>query len=52
MDRLAPAPFIVIQLRFALFLLYSPVYRLFWLGTASAIALTIAAVILGQPRRA
>lgn len=49
---LAPAPFIVIQLRFALFLLYSPVYWLFWLGAASAIALTIAAVILGQPRKA
>ncbi|GBF15330.1 hypothetical protein Br6_02713 [Rhodococcus sp. Br-6] len=49
---LAPAPFIMIQLRFALFLLYYPAYWLFWLGTTSAAALTIAAVILGQPRKA
>lgn len=49
---LAPAPFILVQLRFALFLLYYPAYWLCWLGIASAAALTIAAVILGQPRRA
>lgn len=49
---LAPAPFVLVQLRFALFLLYYPTYWLFWLGTASAAALTIAAVVLGQPRKA
>ncbi|WP_137723283.1 hypothetical protein [Prescottella subtropica] len=48
---LAPAPFIVIQLRFALWLLYYPAYWLFWLGSASAVSLTVAAVILGRPRR-
>lgn len=48
---LAPAPFIAFQLRFALFLLYYPAYWLFWLGTAGAAALTVAAVILGQPRK-
>lgn len=49
---LAPVPFIVVQLRFALFLLYAPGYWIFWLGTASAAALSVAAVILGQPRKA
>lgn len=49
---LAPAPFIVVQLRFALWLLYYAGAWLLWLGTASAAALTIAAVILGQPRKA
>ncbi|CAM2881869.1 hypothetical protein RHDE110596_05335 [Prescottella defluvii] len=48
---LAPAPFILFQLRFALWLLYYPIYWLFWLGLAGAIALTVAAVMLGQPRR-
>ncbi|NKR47633.1 hypothetical protein GS461_18775 [Rhodococcus hoagii] len=49
---LAPAPFVLVQLRFALFLLYYPTYWLFWLGTASAAALTVAAVVLSQPRKA
>lgn len=46
---LALTPFIIFQLRFALWLLYYPIL-LFWLGVVSAIALTIAATKLHKTR--
>ncbi|WP_420880668.1 hypothetical protein [Rhodococcus sp. (in: high G+C Gram-positive bacteria)] len=49
---LALAPFIIFQLRFALWLLYYPTYWLFWLGLASAITLTIAAAKLNRTHTA
>ncbi|MGO4201932.1 hypothetical protein AB4Z09_09240 [Rhodococcus sp. TAF43] len=48
---LALAPFILIQLRFALWLLYYPIAGLLWIGLGSAIALTVAATKFGHPRR-
>lgn len=48
---LALAPFILIQLRFALWLLYYPIAWLLWLGFGSAIALTVAATRFARPRK-
>jgi len=48
---LALAPFVLMQLRFALWLLYYPIAWLLWLGLGSAIALTVSAIKLAHPRK-